>query len=483
LDYLFWSLPVVVVAVLIGSGRASSTAAGFWGLAVSVGVALAAAPGHFGPLEAAIGAARGAWLALLVGAVILGGLFFREAVSGEDVAGDPAPVPAAMRRRQLYITCFLLGPFAESATGFGVGQVAIAPVLKGIGLAPIHAVLLGLFSQMMVPWGALANGTIVGAQLSGLAPGVLGVYSAVLTLPLLLAWLALFWRMAAAAGVPGTMLDLAAEVAWTLIAAALLIVCNMELGPEIAAMAALGPLIAARFLIEGQPERNRWRAALRFGLPYAALIVGLAATRAILPVNKLLSDVVVVRPFADGPTWLPLLHPSSWLLVVGLVTAFAVGRRAAVPGALNRAWLQGRKPILTIMLFLAMAQVMVTSGIVGGLAKGLTSSLGPAAVLATPLFAGLFGFLTSSGSATNGLLMPAQAALAQETGLSLPWLAAVQNVAAAALTMLSPVRVAMGCALVGRPDLEPAVYARAWPLGAVSLIILVTAAGLLVVRF
>ena len=129
-----------------------------------------------------------------------------------------------------------------------------------------------------------------------------------------------------------------------------------------------------------------------------------------------------------------------------------------------------------------MAQVMATSGVADGLAKGLRSILGPLAVLATPLFAGLFGFLTGSSNATNGLLMPAQIALARDAALSLPWLGAIQNVTAAALTMLSPVRVAVGCALVGRPDLERAVYVKAWPLGAVPLAILTAAAALLLVR-
>ena len=43
---------------------------------------------------------------------------------------------------------------------------------------------------------------------------------------------------------------------------------------------------------------------------------------------------------------------------------------------------------------------------------------------------------------------------------------------AAALTMLSPARVAMGCALVKQKELEAVVYRRAWPLGAVPLLIL-----------
>jgi lactate permease len=99
--------------------------------------------------------------------------------------------------------------------------------------------------------------------------------------------------------------------------------------------------------------------------------------------------------------------------------------------------------------------------------------------LATPLFAALFGFLTSSSSATNGLLMPSQAALAEEAHLSLPWLAALQNTAAAAATMLSPVRIAVGCALVGTPDLERSVYTRAWSLGVLPLIVLIAAAACL----
>ncbi len=51
----------------------------------------------------------------------------------------------------------------------------MAPLLANMGLTPVHAVLFGLFQPMMVSWGAMANGTMIGAQLSGLAPVDLGV--------------------------------------------------------------------------------------------------------------------------------------------------------------------------------------------------------------------------------------------------------------------------------------------------------------------
>jgi lactate permease len=471
-------LPILIVAGLIVSGRASSAQAGCCGLAVTILVALTSAPINFTAPKAMLATARGAWLAMLVGAVILGGLFFREVISGARDTIEQEPVPAKLRRRQLYSTCFLIGPFAEAATGFGVGQVAIAPVLKRIGMGPIDGVIFGLFSQVMVPWGALANGTMVGAQLSGLAPSTLGLHSALLTLPLLFAWLYLFWRFAAVAGVIGSRHDFVSEIVSTIVAATLLITANAKLGPEVAAMVALGPLIATRFLSDCLSGRSQWRTAARVGLPYTVLIAGLATTRAIVPINRFLSHAVAVRPFDDGPPWFPLLHPGSWLLAVGLVTAVLTGEQ--IGNAFLNAWRRGRKAVLTIVLFLAMAQVMVASGIASSIAEGLQSSLGVTAVVVTPLLASLFGFMTSSSSATNGLLMPAQAALAQATQTSLPWLAASQNVAAAAATMLSPVRLAMGCALVGRPDLERPAYAHAWPLGVMPLIILVAATLLLI---
>ncbi|MFL6713147.1 MAG: L-lactate permease, partial [Sulfurifustis sp.] len=262
-------------------------------------------------------------------------------------------------------------------------------------------------------------------------------------------------------------------------AAVLLIIFNIGLGPEVAALAALGTLISLRFVLTQMINRRPWRSALRVGLPYAALIAGLAATRASAPLNKFLSDAFVVRPFIHGASWLPFLHPSTWLFGVAFVAAFTTGRSTLIQDALRRAWSRGKKPVLTIVFFLAMAQVMLSSGIAAALAQGLASTLGPTAVFTVPMFAGLFGFLTSSSSASNGLLMSAQAALAGEAQLSLPWLAAIQNVAAAALTMLSPLRLAMGCALVGRPDLERRVYAYAWPLGAIPLLLLAVAAALL----
>jgi lactate permease len=140
----------------------------------------------------------------------------------------------------------------------------------------------------------------------------MGTHSAILSVPLLLGWLAIFWRMAASAGLGGLGKNSLIELIWVISAAALLILANQLFGPEIAAMAALGPLIVLQFWIDERPDRARWISTLRVGLPYAALIAGLAASRGVPALTDWLRDTAALRPFAGAPTWFPLLHPGSW---------------------------------------------------------------------------------------------------------------------------------------------------------------------------
>jgi lactate permease len=155
----------------------------FGGL-IAIIVALWTAPIPMTPAALAVCVGKGLWLAWLVVAVILSGLFFREVIS-LDVAhtAEGRQASALEGRRRAFFACFLVGPFAEAATGFGVGQVTTVAMLQSIGLPSLYVVLLGLFSQVLVSWGAMANGTMVGAAFAGIAPRELGVHSAMLTVP------------------------------------------------------------------------------------------------------------------------------------------------------------------------------------------------------------------------------------------------------------------------------------------------------------
>lgn len=471
MTYLLWASPLVLVVVVLASRLATSLTAGLIGLLVACLVAVTAAPTTLTGFEVVKAAGKGLWLSWLVGAVILGGLFFRVAVSRPPSEAGSAP-DAVLKRRRAFAACFLIGPFAEAATGFGVGQVTTIAMLMTLRIAPLHVATLGLFSQILVPWGAMANGTMVGAAFSGLTPHDLGFHSAVVSMPLVFAWLASFWWLARGAGLEGGWRHQATELAWVAAMLAALLLANKWLGPETAGLAALGPLIVLRFWRDERPGRAKWLSLVPVALPYAILILAIALTRVVPALNAALRWAAEVRPFEGIPAWFPLLHPGTWLAVMALLTVTVLRQARTLPRLVATTWRQGWVAVATIAPFLVMAQIMAESGTAQSLAEGLALSLGAGAILATPLLAGVFGLVTGSGNATNALLMTSQVALSAQHGASVHWTAAVQNVAAAALTMLSPARVSMACALAGQKRLEGQVYSRAWSLGAVPILLL-----------
>jgi len=312
---------------------------------------------------------------------------------------------------------------------------------------------------------------MLGAELAGLDPRDLGFRTACISSILLVAWLCLFWRLARTAGLAANGAVLATEFAWILAIGAVLIVANILLGPETAGMGALGPLIILRELLRSKGVVEPWLQTRSTVIPYALLAIGLSTTRIVPLIGERLFALCHFKPISDAPAWAPLLHPGTWLIGIALGTAIVTGRQKRITIAIRRTWPLANRAIANIAVYLIISQVMAISGIAAAAAELLNAHLGALAVLTTPVLAGVFGLLTGSGNATNGLLMPSQRSLANLTAISLPWLAAVQNTTACALTMLSPVRVGIGCTLGGKPRHERQVYASAWSLGAVVLLL------------
>ncbi|MFD0388437.1 hypothetical protein ACFQ4K_12340 [Tistrella bauzanensis] len=128
-------MPVLLAMGLLAARR-SSIEAGLAGAALGAGLALA------GGLPGAVladAALRSLWIAWMAVSVILAGLVFDAVASPvrgsawTDAAATTAG-PDDRRYRRIFTACMLIGPFAESATGFGVGAVVTAALLRGKGL-------------------------------------------------------------------------------------------------------------------------------------------------------------------------------------------------------------------------------------------------------------------------------------------------------------------------------------------------------------
>ena len=514
-----WALPALVVVVAIASGRLDTTRAALLGLVAAVPVAITTGPVDLGGGGLALALGRGLWIGATIAPYILGGLLFWQVAmddgagapgglaspiarsgspaggppaEGSPAKGSPAGTPPAerpsvedpadegdrgrSRRRLLFFACFLMGPFAEAATGFGVGMLGTVALIRGLGLSPRHLMVFALMSQTLIPWGGMGSGTMLAAAYARMAPADLALVCLVPASLLMAVWLPLFWRCAARAGVGGSATECLREAGWIGAGLALLAISTAWLGPETALLAAYAPLIVARYLLDRRPDRRAFLATARRVLPYALLIAVLVATRLLPLVKTGLIDFARVAPFDDLPAWSPLFHAGSWLVIGAVATVLIRGRTRRLAPEARAAWRAGRQAVLTVFLFAMMAEVLAAGGISKAAADALFSAWRSGAVLVTPFIAGAFGILANSGNAPNSLMMASQLAVAEQAGLAVAAVAALQHVSATSMSLFSPVRMSIAAQLAGGGGQERDAYALMLPFAVAGFIVLLAVA-------
>lgn len=455
--------PLVVLIVVLARGRGGPLAPVAAALALAIPAAAASLPDGVALLPfLGIETLRGAWLALAPAAITAAGLLFHEAVSG-GMAG--ARGAGARSHARLFTAVFLLGPFFETVTGFGIGVVFALSAMRRLAVPAPSAAALALLSLVLIPWGALGPGTLLGAALAGVDLRAFGAWTSAASALWLLLLLPLFWRLSAEAGLAGTARDRLADAATMATLAALLVGANLVTTVEIAGLVALAPPLLLRlWLEEGAGDAQSRRAAL----PYVALALLLLATRLIPSLRESLTAIALLRPFPELPAIALLHHPATMLIVVALaVLAGRRGRREALARAAARA----RMPVLLMLLYVVLARWLGASGAAASLAQALAAAAGPSALpFVTPLLGAAGGFFTGTNVGSNSILMPIQAALAGRQGFPPAFLPALQNFTGSALSMIAPMRIAATATLAADGTSEQEFYRRMWWTGAAAIV-------------
>ena len=472
----FWFLPTIVLALAVLSGRCSPPVASVLGLATAVPVAFATAPMPFGFAALAGALARGAWIGATIAPYILGGLLFWQLASRPTATATESPRPVALERRAqrrlLFFACFLVGPFAESATGFGVGMLGTIALLRHMGIAPAHLMVFALLSQTFIPWGAMGSGTRLASAYAKMPASELAGASLLPIAALMGVWLTLFWVTARKAGVSATVSEHLSEVGWIIASLATLGVATALLGPEIALLSAFGPLIIVRYMIDVRPDAAAFRLAIGRVWPYLALVGILTLTRSVPSLRAALTSFGTIAPYPDLPSWAPLFHAGSWLMLGAIGVALVRGHVGQWREELRGAWKTARTPVVTVVVFAMLAEVLAGAGISAAIAAGLFASLGALGVLAAPMMSIGLGVLTNSGSAGNSLFMSSQVAMAAQANLSVPATAALQHVATSSMSLFSPVRMAIAASLAQGQGTERQVYSGLVPYAIASTALL-----------
>jgi lactate permease len=160
-------------------------------------------------------------------------------------------------------------------------------------------------------------------------------------------------------------------------------------------------------------------------------------------------------PAVSGYTPLKLLtHPGSYLLVaclLGYLTYRAVGlwrRRPAVE--LAKAWLSSvQSTAISIVALACVTDVMIDSGMISTLARGVVAATGAGYPALSGLIGGLGSFLTGSTTSSNALLASLQAEVAGLLHVPATVLLAAQTAGANVGNSVAPVVVLIGISAVG----------------------------------
>ncbi|ACJ00664.1 L-lactate permease [Rhodospirillum centenum] len=376
--------------------------------------------------------------------------------------------------------------FIEGAAGFGTPAALTAPMLVAVGFAPVQAVTLALVGHSIgVSFGAV--GTPVLPQIAVTPFSGPELAQAVAVLHGMSGWVMLLFLVRYARVTEG---PLAAGMTgrtvlpWAALAAVLFVVPYLALafavGPELPTLggALVGGLLFVLILRRSGDGRRAaapvpavpaaagavsGRGLLWAGLPYLAVLALILATRLVPPVQEALRAVVVDWTMTGGFSGRvePLYHPGTMLLagflLGGLAQGVGVGTLA---GAMRRAAARLPTVALALLAMLALARLMVHSGMITTLADAAAAGLGPVWPLLAPLVGILGAFVTGSATASNILFTDFQQATAQTLGLPVLPLLGSQNFGAAVGNIICPHNIIAACALVGIAGREGEVLRR-----------------------
>lgn len=475
---LLFVAPLAAVVVLLASGRAGGVVAGFVALALAVPAAYVALDGRLALVPFLADATlRGGWLAWQAIAVMLAGMFFHRATSRDphDAAAGRA---GADGYRTLFRSCCLVGVFLESLTGFGVGYLMAFAATRRLGIAGVPGLILPLFSQMLVAWGALAVGTGIGANLAGIPVRTLSLWSLVVAACVVLGYLALFWRLAARGGVAPSRGDRLLDVVSMLALLGFIAFFSHLDRVEIAGLAASGAVVALDALLGLRRDGVvALRARVAAAWPIVLVTVLLLATRLVPELRDAVRAAGLAQPYADGPSFGWFYNPSVYLVLGALVAIAARGELDRLPAIVGQTARAAWRPVAVTLIYVVLSMWLVRAGIAAALAGAAVAALGVGALFASPLVGALGGFLTGSNTGSNALAMPIQAGMAAQSALPSGLLPGVQNVVGSNFTMLAPQRIAMARALGENRIDERTIYRAVAPLGAVSFAVGVIVIG------
>jgi len=408
------------------------------------------------------------------------------------------------RIMQSLLIGWLMVTFLQGMGGFGVPVAVCAPILIALGFTPIQAVAMASIGHgWAVTFGSLASSFQSLIAVTGLAGEDLAPLSALLmaisAFPngLLVSVIGNGWKSLKRAFLPVLILSivmggvqylLATNHLWTL-ASTGSGVAGLMVGfllVQLPAYRNKDHYSAERQTAEGDRDQGKsiWLALFGYGL----LVVLAFAVNLIEPVETFLGKVVFTLDFPEVSTrlgWVTpagagreidlFVHPGAILLytcIISLIVYRATGyiEKGSIRGILQRVIHSGVNSSLGILAMVAVASIMLHSGMTYLLAQGLSVSFSRNIYPAVAPFIGALGaFITGSNTNSNVLFGVLQQNSAQLMNLSVPLILAAQTAGGSLGSVLAPAKVIVGCSTAGLAGEEGLVMRHLLGYGLITI--------------
>jgi lactate permease len=379
---------------------------------------------------------------------------------------------------QAVIIGWVFATFLQGVGGFGVPVAVIAPILVGLGFAPLAAVVIpSIGHSWAVTFGSLGSsfqalmaatglpGEIL-VSFSALFLGIAGIFAGWMVAHAASGWSAvrrLFWAVLLLGIVMGaTQYWVARAGLW-------------NIGAFIAGIAGLMAVfpLARRYHGDEHDNGELDRRALLVALSgYGVMMVVILLVQFTPAIRDFLGQVVIRMEFPEmrtshgfvtpaGPgRIIPLFRHSGFVLAYSAILAYLGYRRAGLysPGAVGRILTGTVQRVLasTVSIFsmVTMAVVMEHAGMTDALARGLAEGMGALFPFFAPWIGALGAFMTGSTTNSNVVFGALQLRTAQLLGYSAAVILAGQTTGASLGSAMAPTKVVVGASTAGMAGKE-----------------------------
>lgn len=438
---------------------------------------------------------KGLWDALFILLVVWTALLLYQ-VSDKASAFDTIR-EGVMRYSKNYLFLVLafgwvFSSFLQGVAGFGAPIAIVAPLLVGIGVKPVFAVVIPLIGHAWAKmFGSLGVGWLATIQIIDLENETLtAVYTSILLWVvnliggLAIAYIYGKWK-GIKEGLPAILIISGIHGVGQVVVSMIDPVLSTFI-PSIFAMGALYFLakwdryseesdIETEILESDQESENEEEdtgvlSLKDAAMPYVVLTVTTVLGLGIPPITSFLEQFEIGFGFPEVTTgydytteavevFSPLAiftHPGFYILIATIFGYFWYNSKGAygetsIGDILKAFWSEAKGTTISIIAFLALAQILEHSGQTPVLALGIAAVSPPIVYAALSSWLGVAGaFITSSNTSSNILLSPLhEGVVSGMEGLSLALVIAGQSVGAALGNVIAPANVMMGASTAG----------------------------------